>query len=299
MTSGGALLLFTIGVLQAHTSPTETDLPTWMHCTLPENEYIGVHAETRKNAEAPWRSVVGHLQPFRSMTNRAWQQVYFRKDDPSDYYGEFFTYDDAFVRLHTETFPPPTHLDPEDGPDWHDRPDRLRLFVDTKDNDWKLGRVIGPTRLVQHWEYRATVNTYLADTFAAITERTAPRYQTGVRDHVTITFAAPFSTVYDGVAEDWPADPEFTTFDEAVIVNQHMNDNAARERFIFARKGAVFYGIVRWDESYLVDGNWEVRARTTALRRIKQDTPFSFDGMIERARKLDMVPSTSAPALIE
>lgn len=277
-----------LAVTGAHDVPAVTDMTVWMHCTLPENEYIGVHAETREKAGAPWRTVVNHLQPFRSKTNRDWRQVYWRKDSHSDYYGELFTYDDDLIRLHTETFPPPTHLDPPDGPDWHDRPDRLRLFVDADANDWRLGRVMAPVRLTSGWEYRATVNTYLADTFDAITRRTFPRYQTGVRDHTTITFEAPFSTVYDGEAEGWEADPEFTDFDEVVIINQHMNDNEARERFIFARNGDVFYGIVRWDESYRVNNAWEVRARTIGLRRVRQDRPFSFAGMRERARKLGM-----------
>ena len=191
--------------------------------------------------------------------------------------------------MHTETFPPPTPLDSPDGPEWHDRPDRLRLFVDALHNDWRVGRVLAPVRYAPDWSWTATVNTYLANSFEEITEGTAPRYQTGVRDYTTMTIQAPFSTVYDGTAEGWTPDPEFTEFDEALIINQHMNGNAARERFIFARVGDTYFGIVRWDESYLVDGEWEVRARTIGLRRVTQSEPFSFAGMYARARALGLL----------
>eukprot|EP01116_Phalansterium_solitarium_P009679 TRINITY_DN2393_c0_g1_i4.p3 TRINITY_DN2393_c0_g1~~TRINITY_DN2393_c0_g1_i4.p3 ORF type:complete len:236 (+),score=46.26 TRINITY_DN2393_c0_g1_i4:1124-1831(+) len=57
-----------------------------------------------------------------------------------------------------------------------------------------------------------------------------------------------------------------------------------RERFFFATNSSGdHYGIVRWDASTLVDGNWVVQQRAVGLRVLCDDT-FSSSGMPLRGK---------------
>jgi hypothetical protein len=64
-----------------------------------------------------------------------------------------------------------------------------------------------------------------------------------------------------------------------------MQGDAGRERFFFARRGAAHYGIVRWDNAVKRDGAWVVTDRTVGLRVGSQPPAFSFEGLLDRARR--------------
>lgn len=299
---------------------TATD---WFDCMLPRNEYIGIHAEGWDDAQQKWVPVTQVLQPFRSELFRPWNVGFWRKDSMEPFYGELFTYDLTTIRLHTETMPPRAPHEPESQPSWDARPDRVRLFVQTSNGyahwftdrtiiydwtpyslarlttgaaqwklnarqpageNWAIGRALAPIHAGAEWQFHGTANTYLANSYEELNDGTAPLFQISIHDYATISRIAPFDCVYDGEADGWPADPEFRRFDEALVFNQHMNNNAARERFIFARKGDTYYGLVRWDVAELRSGRWVVTGRATGLKRRKTDGPFPMDGMYDRVR---------------
>ncbi len=299
---------------------TATD---WFDCRLPRDEYIGIHAENWDDTRRTWAPATQVLQPFRSQLFRPWNVGFWRKDSMEPFYGELFTYDLTTIRLHTETMPPRAPHEPETQPSWDARPDRVRLFVQTTNGyahwftdrtiiydwtpsslarlttgaaqwrlntrqpageNWAIGRALAPIHAGAEWQFHGTANTYLANNYEELNDGTAPLFQISIHDFATVSRIAPFDCVYDGEAEGWPADLEFRRFDEALVFNQHMNNNAARERFIFARKGETYYGLVRWDVSELRDGHWVVTGRATGLKRQRTDGPFPMDGMYDRVR---------------
>ncbi|NLV43568.1 MAG: hypothetical protein GXY07_03585 [Candidatus Hydrogenedentes bacterium] len=261
----------------------------FMDCTLPLEQYIVTHAQRRDGDGAPWQAVIPDTQCFRTWVVPEYKVVLWRKDAlNADYYGEIFTYDDTLVRLHMETFPPRT---PVDGPDslvWDPRPDRFRLFVEAGEReDWRLGRVFAPLEASTAWRHSGCINTYICNTWNGYHDRTAPRWQERFLDNaVFLERQASFSTFFDGPCPDgYAPDTAFTAFDEAIVINQCMQQDAGRERFFFARKGEDCYGIVRWDNAVKRDGTWVVLERTIGLRLGVQEPEFSFAGMLDRVRK--------------
>lgn len=262
------------------------DMLRFMDSTLPEKAYVATHAEARDGADAPWRAVTSAYQCFKTRVNYPGRLVYWRKDNlTADYYGEIFTFDDKVIRLHAETYPPKTAVDPPEHV-WDERPDRFRCFVESGRPDWSLGRVIAPTDASTSWRHEGYIDTFICNSFEEYNRRTAPKWQNHFHDNkVFIERRGPFSTVFDGEIPDWRADEAFKTLDEVVIINQCMEKDAARERFIFGRNGDTYYGIVRWDNSVKREGDWVVTERTVGLKVGELEPKFSFDGMLERVKK--------------
>lgn len=294
----------------------------WFQSTLPLNKYIGMHAEHYDIETKKWVSGCPNMQPFKSIVFKPWNVAFFRKDAIEfDFYGELFTYDFTTLRLHTETMPPRAEYENESQPAWDPRPDRVRVFVQTSNgydnwftdktivydweptslarfktgnskwkfwseqnvgDNWAIGRAIAPVNGDVDWNFHGTLNTYMANNYDHLSNGTAPLIQLSINDHVTVTKIKNFNTVYDGICEGWEPDPEFVNFDEAFAINQHMNNNSGRERFIFARKGNKHYGIVRWDNAIMIDGKWVIVDRATGLREMDADDGFTFNGMYER-----------------
>lgn len=271
---------------------TETDMLTWFDSTLPADTYVGVHAERRDDATGLWTPATQVYQPFKSVVEPALHQIYWRKDAINyDFYGELFTYDDENIYLLSETFP----KWPGD-PDWDTRYDRFRLFVNRANDplDYGVGRIVAPRTITADWRISQHFNTYLVNSMEECNTRTADLFQDNFYDNdVFITVERPFNTVYDGELAGWEADEEFKTFDEAVIINQQMANNVGRERFIFARKGETYYGLVRWDGAKYVGGEWEITSRATGLKLRTKAPEFVFDGFYQRAREsIDIAPFT-------
>lgn len=317
---------------------TTTD---WFHSTLPENKYIGMHAESYDFTKKQWVSACPTIQPFKSRVFKPWRTAFWRKDDMQDFYGEIFTYDLTTLRLHTETMPSPSPHEAGIQPAWDARPDRSRVFVQTSNGyqnwftdktivydwdptclvrlktgnaqfkigvaqnageNWAIGRAIAPISGTTDWQFHGTLNTYISNNYKQLNDGVAPLIQISINDYVTMTKIKGFSTVYDGEAEGWKADPEFKNFDEAYVINQNMNDNGGRERFIFTRKGSGYFGLARWDYSEFRDGKWVPTGRATGLKLMTVDKGFSFAGMYDRVkndqwiqpRELDMyIPNPS------
>ena len=313
----------------------------WFSSTLPTDNYVGMHAESYDFAKKQWVSACPTIQPFKSFAFKPWNVAFWRKDDMADYYGELFTYDLTTLRLHTETMPSRFAHEMDIHPSWDARPDRVRVFVQTSNGyqnwltdrtvvynwdptglvrlktgnaqpnfgveqnageNWAIGRAIGPVDGSTDWQFRGTLNSYIADTFDQLSSGTAPLIQLCISDYVTITKIKNFNCVYDGEADGWKADTGFRRFDEAFVINQHMNDNAGRERFIFARNGNNYFGLVRWDSSEMRGGKWVPNARAMGLKLMTAEKGFSFSGMYDRVkndkwiqpRELDMaVPNPS------
>ncbi|MBP5273498.1 MAG: hypothetical protein ILO36_00990 [Abditibacteriota bacterium] len=257
----------------------------WLDSMLPENKYLAVHAESLDEKTGKWTSTVGVHQPIKSKVFLPWNVAFWHKDSKEEFYGELFTFDRRLLRLHSETFPAPTPADPPGQAPWTASPERVRLFVEDKDGkdtrDMKEGRImctLDGSVLSDHDGY---MDTFIASSYGELNAR--PRkFQENVHDHVFVTREKDFSAVYDGEMEGWPAEDEVKHFDEALIINQCMNDNAARERFIFARKGDMSYGVVRWDNSVMENGEWKVIQRATALKVADFGGPFPFDGFYKR-----------------
>jgi len=270
------------------------DTLKWLDSMLPANTYIGTHAESWDKENQKWVSNVEVYQLFKSMVYKPWNVAFWRKDAVQNFYGEMFTFDRDKLRLHSETFPPKTPIDPEDQTIWDDRIERARIFVEDRngkdDYDFSKGRIMATMDGSDRSEFNSYIDTFMVSSFEELNQTPLPRkYQENVKDHVFITREKPFSNIYDGEMEGYEAEEEFKEFDEAFIINQHMNDEIFRERFIFARKGDMYYGVVRWDEAFPVDGKWEISARTVGLRRINQHAPFKFDGFFERVRNEDRI----------
>jgi hypothetical protein len=255
----------------------------WMDSMLAEDKYVAVHVDDYNSVEECWEPVTQVYQPFKSRVNKLWKQVYWRKDQlVGSFKGELFTYDNDNVRLHTETFP--VFREEE----WDCRIDKVRLFVEDSSGggsmDWSQGRVIAPVDANTEWEYSSYVDTFEVLSWSNLNDQNAVIYQNNVDDYVTITVQSPWNNVYDGEADGWSADVEFTNFDEAILINQYMNGSTLRERFIFARKGDFYFGIVRWDTASKIGDQWHISRRAVGLKT-KQDIDFGFDGFYERSRR--------------
>lgn len=295
----------------------------WFHSTLPSDKYVGIHAEAYDFNKKQWVSSCPSIQPFKTCVFKPWNVAFFRKDDMQEFYGELFTYDLTTLRLHTETMPSRAPHEMETHPEWDARPDRTRVFVQTSNGyqnwatdrsivygwdptclsrfrtgntpwkigveqktgeNWAIGRAIAPVDGSTDWQFHGTLNSYISDNYNQLNDGTAPLIQISVNDYVTITKIKNFNSVYDGEADGWEADPKFARFEEAFVINQHMNGNAARERFIFSRNGSKYYGLVRWDCSEMRGGKWVPNARATALKLMTAEKGFSFAGMFDRVK---------------
>ena len=264
------------------------DMLSFMDCELPTEQYVWTHFEKRQTAEEPWQSGNAKPQCFRSMVNYTGRQIYWRKDNPSPqatYYGEIFTFDAKTIYLHAETFPPRTSVEVNDGV-WDERPDRFRCFAVADAPDWSVGRAIAPVDGSTTWSHKGYINTYICNSFDEYNQQTAQIFQHRFYDnHVFVERYGPFSTVFDGTCDGWEADEEFKAFDEVIVINQCMENDTGRERFFVGRRGDLHYGIIRWDNSLMRDGQWVVIERCVGLKRghTEDGKPFAFYGMFERA----------------
>lgn len=279
------------GVFAGEPFVTETDMVAWFNSTLPADTCVGVHAETWDEASHTWKPKTTCYQPFKSMAVPALREIFWRKDNlRCDFYGELFTYDDDYIYLHAETFP---RWPPPFEAKWEVRYDRFRLFVNraAEPLDYRRGRIVAPRRIAPTWRISQHFNTYLIDSMTECNTRSGHLWQNNFYDNaVFLTVERPFSTVFDGECSGWKADETFTRFDEAVVINQHMENDAGRERFFFARRGDTFYGIVRWDSSACVNGTWKVANRTTGLKLLNWAPACRFAGFDRRAREDAFVP---------
>ena len=252
---------------------------------LPAQQYIQVHSEVRADAGSPWQAKNNWYAPFKSKVDLDLRQAYWRKDSlPNSFYGELFTFGQTYIRLHAETFPAKQGIDDPNQPAWDPRYDRFRLFVEYGQPDWRLGRVMMPVGSYDGWVLEDYLDTYLCNSFSELNNGTVPIFQPHFHDvRVTVERRVPYSTVGDGECAGWPADAGFKQFDEALMIVQEMELN--RERFIFARKGSVHYGIVRWDNSIRdTYGNWVVVQRAVGLNIGIRPKGLSFGGFHKRAR---------------
>jgi len=261
---------------------SEKNILKWFNSDLPMEDYVAFHADNILQN----RSVVSRdprYLPFKTKVFEEINQAYWRKDSLNDnYYGEMFTYDSEGLRLHTESFPGKYH--PDDVLDWDPRYDKFRLFASREGDqvNYSKGRLLAPLTITRsNWNISQHFNTYICNSFNELNSKSCYLFQDNfLDDSVNITFMFNFSTVFDGEQSDYPADGIFKNFDEVLVINQHFG--LARERFFFARSGETFYGLVRWDDSRLVNGQWVVGDRAVGLK-IMQDDNFSFDGMLQRA----------------
>jgi hypothetical protein len=264
-----------------------SDMLSWMNSQLPEHTYVAVHSEYRNLGDTQWSQNTYTYQPFRTSVDTTLRQVYWRKDDPANnFYGEIFNYDANTIQLRMETAPYLEGHDPVGT--WVVQPDKFRLFVSgnsANNRPYGQGRIIAPRTITSSWSQSSRIDTFACDHWSDFQSGNCQVYQTNAHDDVSLEIIAPFSTVYDGEMEGWTATDEYKNFDEAVVVNQVMNNGAARERFIFARKGSAYYGIVRWDGSVPAGGGldgrisgWVVTGRAVGLRSVT-DATFSSAGM--------------------
>ena len=271
--------------------------------------YTVVHAESRTKHFNPqllqksnsvatsWQPVVPNLQPFRSMVDQENGMVYWRKDffdacpasTGCSFYGEVFGFDDQSVYLRTESFPVFGGTI-DDGKTWDIRIDKFRMVSNSGQGSDHfpdgLGRIWAPAHVLNGWKTTQIINTLACLSFDTFTHGTCRPYQTNFVDNsVSLEIWSNFSTVFDGEASGYSADPEYKTFDRAIVITQIMGNGQARERFFLGGKidkstGAFqSYGFVRWDDSARdASGNFVTVARTIGLRRVA-DKPVSFDGM--------------------
>jgi hypothetical protein len=273
--------------------------------------YTGVHAETRIKGFDPqvlqkssalseatgWQAIVPDIQPFRSTVDRENGMVYWRKDffdkcpaaGGCNFYGEVFGFNDRFVYLRTESFPV-FGGSIDDGKTWDIRIDKFRMVSNSNQGrDYfpeGLGRIWAPAHVENNWNITQTINTLGCLSFDAFTHGQCKPYQKNFVDNsVSLEVWSNFSTVFDGEAPGYPADPEYKTFDRAIVIVQVMGKGQARERFFLAGKldkntnEFRSYGFVRWDNSVRdATGKWVSVARTVGLKRAA-DKDVSFDGM--------------------
>jgi hypothetical protein len=276
--------------------------------------YTAVHAESRikgfdpqllqkggsVSEATPWQPVVPNVQPFSSMVDRESNKVYWRKDffdsceakAPCDFYGEVFSFNEQFVHLRMESFPV-FGGSIDDGKTWDIRIDKFRLISNSSQGrDYfpnGLGRIWAPAHISSGWKTSQIIDTLACLSFDAFTHGTCQMYQKSfVEDSVSVELWSNFSTVFDGEAVGYAADPEYKSFDRAVVITQIMGHGKARERFFLAGKidkstGAFqSYGFVRWDDSVKDStGHFITIARTVGLRRAS-DKQVTFAGMRTR-----------------
>lgn len=281
----GLLLTF---ALQSSAFGQTADMLVWMDSRLPEGTYVAGHVESRALGSATWTPTTQIYQPFKTKVNFVKKQVYFRKDANEGYYGEIFNYDDQLIYLRQETFPYFYGVDPPLAP-WDVRPDKFRLFagISQGNKPYMQGRVVAPRTIPSGWNYQQYFNTYYCHNWSEFQSGACPIYQSNAYDNsVTVEALGPFSTVFDGEIAEWPAAADFKAFGSGVVINQIMNNNAARERFFFAQNNGVYYGFVRWDLSVLVDGQWVVTDRTVGLKTASDaSVDMTFEGMKSRGQR--------------
>jgi hypothetical protein len=276
--------------------------------------YTAVHAESRIKGFDPqllqrgdvvseatlWQPVVPNLQPFSSMVDRESNKVYWRKDffdkcpakTACDFYGEVFSFNDQFVHLRMESFPV-FGGSIDDGKTWDIRVDKFRLVSNSNQGrDYfpdGIGRIWAPAHVSSGWKFSQIFNTLACLSFDAFTHGTCQMYQKNfAEDSVSLEVWSNFSTVFDGEAVGYAADPEYKSFDRAVVITQIMGHGKARERFFLAGKinkstgKFESYGFVRWDDSVKdTTGHFIPIARTVGLRRAS-DEQVTFGGMRTR-----------------
>lgn len=232
-----------------------------------------------------WGNVTDVYQPFKSVVNRNFNHIYWRKDSMADWYGEIFSFDNNSIYLRSETFPVFEGLDKA----WDERIDKFRLFAPNPSERLPggQGRLISKRQIDTNWRHSATLNTYACYSFQEYTSGTCQLFQQGVNDsRIFIEKLNQFSTVFDGENPDakWAATADFKSFDEVVVWHQEMDQGMARERFFFAKKNGQYYGIVRWDNSKYdpATGQFRVIDRTVGLRLLS-DPAFSLKGMETRS----------------
>ena len=272
----------------------------WLHSELPPHCYVEVHAETWNASATPaqWQSACPNTQPFRSTVDTEHRGIYWHKDDPADFYGEVWEYDDDAIFIRMETFPKfPPPFEPAAQP-WDARPDKFRLFSQNgQARPGGQGRVLAPRNLSAagtSWSHRGSFNTALCSNYTSFDAGRCAAFQSGFLDSkVFVTRpAGPFDTHFDGEAADpqWKARPAMRGLVGVTVINQEMagvdHDQATgRERFFFARtSNGTGLGIVRWDSSVAntsAPDGFTVTARTLGLG-IRCDSAFNSTGFVDR-----------------
>jgi hypothetical protein len=276
--------------------------------------YTAVHAEARMkafdpqtaqtggsaNEASPWVSVVPNLQPFASAVDRVSLKIYWRKDffdacpasSPCDFYGEVFSFNDQVVHLRTESFPV-FGAPIDDGKTWDIRIDKFRLVSNSRNGRDNFpggqGRIWAPVHISSSWKVSQIFDTLACLSLEAFAHGRCQMYQkTFKEDSVSLEILSDFSTVFDGEAAGYAADPEFKHFDRAIVITQIMGNGTARERYFLAgkldRPAGTFqsYGFVRWDDSVRDEaGKFVTIARTVGLKRAT-DKQVTFGGMRTR-----------------
>jgi hypothetical protein len=293
------------------------DMRKWFHSQIGDDRYGLMRLENRGIGTSLWLSGVGNaMQVSKSKWNSTLKSLFWRKDSPThfagdativgagdSFYGEVFVEnsDENTIELRQETFPVFPGVDPTGT--WDAREDKFRLFMKIPDKRARLlsrkatrGRVVAPITLsctsdgsTVDWVYNGWVNTYQClgwDQFAR--EGGCSLYQQGVNDSKVFVEVLPnFSLEYDGKSTEPTNDPAYTqSFDYALAINQEMNRNEGRERFIFGFRQGVYFGIIRWDNSIFKDGKWVVTQR--AITRTTYQTSEAsklFEGIERRAIK--------------
>lgn len=235
--------------------------------------------------DSDWKSLTEVYQPFKTIVDRVKGFAYWRKDDPADFYGELFTFDQNSIYLRSETFPIFEGFDSV----WDARIDKFRLFAldSAQAKPGGKGRLISNRKVDLTWQHSQTFNTYACYDFQSYQNQSCRLFQNGFQDSkVFIQKFTSFSTVFDGENPDakWAAVDEFKNFDEVIVWNQEMANGQARERFFFGKKNGQYYGIIRWDNSVKDPSNNSFRVihRTVGLKTLSNPN-FSFKGMENRA----------------
>ena len=298
-----ALLLVVVAASVAATAPPlkTGDVPTelaWLHSDLPDHCFIEVHAEMWNATSSEWQSGCPTSQPFRSTVDAANRGIYWHKDEPANFYGEVWEYDEDAVFIRMETFPKfPPPFEPAAQP-WDVRPDKFRLFYqDEQRLPGGKGRVLAPRDLAtagKDWSHRGLMNTALCENWTVFDQgECVPRATHFLDSSVFVTRTiGPWSTHFDGeaVSKKWASKKSMRELAGAIVINQEMagvagNVTVSRERFFFARmRNGTSLGIVRWDASMVnvsAPDGFTVVERTAGMG-IKCDPTFSSSGFVER-----------------
>lgn len=202
----------------------------WLHSELPEHCFVEVHAESWNATTRTWQSGCPTTQPFRSTVDAKHRGVYWHKDEPADFYGEVWEYDDDAVYVRMETFPKfPSPFEPAALP-WDARPDKFRLFFhDGQALPGGKGRVLAPRSLSAAgagWSHRGRFNTGLCSNYTAFDDGSCVPFQTGFLDtKVFVTQpAGPWETHFDGETADpkWKSRPAMHGLVGVTVINQEM-----------------------------------------------------------------------------